>query len=314
MRAGAQALSLLAVPLNLRLLEALADGPRALIDLRRGVGSPPQSTMRIHLRRLAEVEAVDRVPGEEHGNSPVYELTPPGRALLDVAQALRDWLEISPPGPVALGSETAKSMTRALIDAWSANIVRALAAKPLSLTELDRVIPKLTYPALERRLTALRLTDLVEGQRGEGRKTPYMATPWLRHSVGPITAAMAWERRYIPELTSPIGRLDVEAVFLLAMPLMQVDESVSGRCRLAVEVQRASTPVFAGIIVCLEKGILTSCVTELEGEAEAWVSGPPFSWLRWMSGEDGKELEIGGDAVLAEEITEALRSTTSKPR
>ena len=54
-RAGAVSLSLLSAPLNVHLLRALEEGPLALIDLRRAVGSPPQSTMRVYSRTLVEI-------------------------------------------------------------------------------------------------------------------------------------------------------------------------------------------------------------------------------------------------------------------
>ena len=53
-RAGTQALRLLSTPINVFVLQALAEGPHSLVDLRREAGSPPQTTMRGHLRTLAE--------------------------------------------------------------------------------------------------------------------------------------------------------------------------------------------------------------------------------------------------------------------
>ena len=58
----------------------------------------------------------------------------------------------APEGPLALGSSTAKSAIKALVEGWGTNMIRALAARPLSLTELNGLISGLSYPSLERRL------------------------------------------------------------------------------------------------------------------------------------------------------------------
>ena len=58
-------------------------------------------------------------------------------------------------------------------------MMRALAARPMSLTELDSGITELSYPALERRLSSMRIAGLVEAQRERGGHA-------LRgHRVGP---------------------------------------------------------------------------------------------------------------------------------
>ena len=52
-------------------------------------------------------------------------------------------------------------------------MMRALAARPLSLTELDSLISDLSYPALERRLSSMRIAGLVEAQPSQrGRRPP----------------------------------------------------------------------------------------------------------------------------------------------
>jgi DNA-binding HxlR family transcriptional regulator len=310
MRAGARALSLISVPLNLNVLEALAEEQRPPIDLRRAVGSPPQSTMRAYLRNLVELGVVDHAAA---GDSSGYTITRSGQTLLEVSEILRAWLELAPEGPIELGSTAGRSTVKALLDGWSSHITRALAARPLSLTELDGLIQRISYPSLERRLSAMRLAEMVERCQDEGRARPYGASEWLRRSVAPIASGIGWERRNVPEGTAPIGRLDVEALFLLAVPLMELDPGVSGKCRLAVEMQREHAPVFAGVLICVESGQVTSCAADLQGETEAWASGPPLAWLRRMSGQDC-HLEIGGDAPLAEAITDGLRRTAAVPK
>jgi len=306
-RAGAVALSLLSAPLNVHLLQALEEGPMALIDLRRSVGSPPQSTMRVYSRTLVDLGTLERQRQAAFPGTVEYGSTESGKALLKIGAIHESWLREAPSGPVALGSTASKSATKALVEGWSTNIIRALAAKPLSLTDLNRLIPRISYPSLERRLGALRLADLVEPYAGEGRGTPYRATPWLRRAIVPLAAGAWWERRYLAD-PPLIGRLDVEAAFLLAIPAVELPAGLSGRCRLAVEIQGGSSPVFAGVMINVEDGKVVSCSSRLEGEAEAWASGSAGSWMRRMSGQDG-DLEIGGDSELVREIVDAIRKS-----
>ncbi len=304
-RAGATALSLLAAPLNVHLLQALEEDSLPLIDLRRAVGSPPQSTMRVYSRTLVEIGALERQRRASFPGTVEYVSTESGRALLGIGATLERWLQEAPAGPIALGTTASKSATKALVEGWSTNIIRALAAKPLSLTDLNRLIPRISYPSLERRLGALRLADLVEPYPGEGRGTPYRATPWLRRAIVPLAGASWWERRYLAD-PPQVGRLDVEAAFLLAIPLIELPAELNGKCRLAVEIQGGSSPVFAGVLICVEEGKVISCSSRLEGEAEGWASGSVANWMRRMSGRDA-DLEIGGDADLVREIVEAIR-------
>lgn len=304
----------MAAPLNFHILQTLEEGPKALLDLRRSVGSPPQSTMRLYSRTLTEQGVIDRRRRAEFPGSAEYEITTAGRDLLAAAGVLGEWLQVAPEGPIPLGSPAAKSATKALVEGWSTNIIRAIAARPLSLTELNRLIPKVSYPSLERRLGSMRLANLVEPHPGDGRGTPYMATEWLRRSVVPLAAAANWERRNRPDGVQPIGRLDVEAAFLLAAPLMRMPPDFSGTCRLAVEVQGGSSPVFAGVLIGFEEGRVVSCSSRLEGgEVEAWVSGSPVAWLDRLSGADGKSLELGGDISMAAAILDGLGAVATVP-
>ncbi|HEX7278403.1 MAG TPA: winged helix-turn-helix transcriptional regulator [Solirubrobacterales bacterium] len=297
----------------MRVLRALETGSSPLLDLRYAAGSPPQSTMRLYMRALSKIGAIERMPRREFPTSVDYAITGTGRSLLEVGRVLDAWLHQAPGGALELGSTEARNAIKPLIEGWSTNIVRALAGRSLSLTELDRLIQRVSYPSLERRLGAMRIVGLVDGHRVEGGSTPYSATDWLRRAVPPFLAAAAWERRYLPDSTSPIGRLDIEAAFLLTIPLLELPKGTSGRCRLAVEVQRGGSPVFAGVLVCIEEGEVTSCAPNLDGEVESWVSGRPRSWLRRLSDGRVEELEVGGDTALAEAVIEALGRTAIKP-
>jgi DNA-binding HxlR family transcriptional regulator len=312
-RAGAEALRLLSQPLSVQVLQAVASAPVPLLDLRHAVGSPPESTMRLYLRTLSGRGVVERRARREFPTSVDYAITRSGRGLLEVGGTLAGWLGQSPQGPIDLGTFEARNVIRPLAEGWSTKIVRALAARSLSLTELDRLIQRVSYPSLERRLAAMRVVDLVEGRRVEGGSTPYRATEWLRRAAAPLAAAVAWEARNL-EAPAPIGRLDVEAVFLLATPLISLPRNVNGRCRLTVEVQRGPATIFAGVVVSVEKGEVTSYSPNLKGDADGWASGPPVAWLRRLAGVPAAELEIGGDARLSQAVIEGLRRTGAEPQ
>lgn len=310
-RAGGLSLSLLATPLNVHILQALEQEPMPLLALRQAAGAPPQSTMRLYSRTLAELGIINRQRQSAFPGSAEYQITSTGRSLLKVADVLDGWLSAAPRTPIALGTTASKSATKALVEGWGTNIVRAIAAQPLSLTELNKVIPKVSYPSLERRLGAMRLAGLVEPQPSERRGTPYGATDWLRQAVVPMASAAGWERRHRPQGAQPIGRLGVEAAFLLAIPLLEMPPTFSGKYRLAVEVQGGNAPIYAGAWVCFEDGVVVSCSSRLQGDADAWISGTPDAWLRRMSGLPQGGLEMRGDIASAATLLDGLEGIAS---
>lgn len=309
MRAGAEALSLLAAPLNLHTLRALQQGPMDLPSLHRAVGSPPESTMRIYARNLERLGLLERRRQKEFQASIRYFGTSGGNSLLEVAAYLQEWLGGAPDGPIMLGSTAAKSGIKALIGGWSSSIVRAVVARPLSLTELSLLITKISYPSLERKLVAMRTMRLVEPLPSNKRSTPYRATDWLHRAVVPITAAAAWELRHMREHSAPIGRTDAEAAFLLAVPLVSLDPQATGGCRLSVEIRGKTGPSYAGVLLHLEKGRVVSCSTDLEGEAHTSISGSPVDWMRQLNGGARGQLEVSGNRSLAGRLLDALRAT-----
>lgn len=308
-RSGAQTLLLLAVPLNVRILEALRTGETGQVDLLRSCGSPAQSTLRAQLRRFVEAGIVEQRRRNRFPGALTYELTPAGRDLHELATALRNWLGRAPQGPLELGSGEAKAAIRAMADGWSSTLLRAIAGGPRSLTELDALISSLNYPSLERRLTAMRLVGLVSARDSTGRGTPYGATPWLRSGIAPLIAAMRWERNH-DQAAPPPTRLDVEAVFLLALPLIRLPGDAAGTCRLAVELNNVDeSRRFAGVLIEIAGGSIASCVTGVRGEADAWAVGPVGAWLAAFTAGDTASMELGGDGRLARSVVDCLQRT-----
>lgn len=309
MRSGTQALSLLAVPLNVHVLQALGEEPTPLPDLRRVVGHPPVTTMRSYLRTLTELGIVERHREEDFPGSISYTITKAGRKLLVVADVLQRWLTDAPEGRVELGGTTSKSAIKALVDGWEVGLIRALAARPLALTELDRLIPPVSYPALERRLTAMRQVGLLQPcPERNGRVSRYEVTQWLRCAVAPLSAAMGWEHQFVSDRTPAPGPLDVEAAFLLSAPLLTLPSEAYGTCRLAVEFRRGSEHEFAGVMATVAEGRIRDCVTRLEGQPDTWASGSVADWFRWLNEGDEQGIEVGGDVILAHALEDQFSS------
>lgn len=310
MRSGSEALSLLAVPLNVNVLRALDEEPTPLPDLRRAVGHPPVTTMRSYLRKLSDLSLIERRREDDFPGSVSYAITPAGKRLLAVGDVLEGWLGAAPDGPVELGTVASKSVIKAVVDGWSTGIVRALAARPLGLTELNRVIPQVSYPTLERRLTAMRQVGLIEPDpNGDGRVTRCDVSLWLRHAVAPLTAAVGWEARCIADRVPAPGRIDAESTLLLAIPLLELSPEMDGTCRLAIEFRRGADLDFAGVTITVSEGQIHSCVARIDGNPDAWATGSVLDWFRWLRDVEGHRIEIGGESALANAVADGLRDT-----
>jgi DNA-binding HxlR family transcriptional regulator len=305
-RGGTQALRLLATPFTVQALDALSVQAMTLSDLRRATEFPAQTTMRCHTRVLSKTGILTKQRGDQFPGISSVELGASGRDLLLVREVVGKWLERAPAGPIEAGSPAAKRSLKALVEAWASNMMRALAAKPLSLTELDSVISGLSYPSLERRLSAMRTAGQVEKLRSQQGSSPYAATEWLRRAMAPLIAAVRWERRHIPQETVRIGARDIEAAFLLSVPLMAVTPQVAGSCRMAVELRSPKGRSLSGVVVNLEDGRLTRCTSRLEGGCDASAIGTVDAWFEAVSTGDQDGLEFGGRRGLARDLIEGL--------
>ena len=309
-RSGAQTLLLLAVPLVPRILRALADGPAQRVQLLHKTGFPAQTTLRAQLTRLHRLGAMKKTRRNLFPGTLEYELTATGHDLRAVAEMLERWLEQR---ALTLESSAAKVAIKALAQGWSTAMLGALAVRPLSLTELSRTIVSLSYPSLERRLTALRLAGLVKAQAGDARSRPYEVTEWAREGIGPIAAATRWERRHLPQPTAPFARLEVEAFFVLSVPLLTANPKASGSCRLAMELSSDGERRLAGVVARIERGKVVECTPGLQGGVDAWAGGSATAWLEAIVGGDLGGIERGGDAQLVGGAIRALHRRLCAP-
>ncbi len=316
-RVGAHLLSLFATPINGHILRALAGGPLPPAALREAVGWPAPSTLRGHLDGLVEIGAVGVSPGEGRSRISDHSLTPMGEELLGVADALGAWLRDAPTGPIELGGSASKAAIRALVDGWDATVVRALAPRPLSLVELDGQISDLSYPALSRRLSAMRLAGLIEQRdKPEERGCVYRVTDWLRRAVTPLGMAARCELRHLGAAAPPVTWVDVECTFLLALPLVDLSKARDGECTFAVDTDSrgGGHSRLAGVRVEVRDGRVAFCSTRLTEDPATWALGAVERWLDAMFSNDCAGLQIGGEKpALAKGMVTAIRQALTPP-
>jgi DNA-binding HxlR family transcriptional regulator len=283
-----------------------------LAELRKATGLPAQTTLRGHLAALNEIGLLAKRPTEQMPYAVENELTPMGRDMLTVAERLEIWLGQSPDGPIALESGGARGAVKALVDGWGSTMMRALAAGPLSLTELDSQIAELSYPALERRLSSMRIAGLVEARPSRGSGTPYGVTEWARRGVAPLAAASHCERTHMGGLSAELTPVDIEAAFLLATPLARLPAEAAGSCQLEVEAGRGGVSAPAGVQVTVEAGRVTTCVSRLEPSPAAFAAGPALAWYKAVRDGGVADLRFGGAGSLAEDMVAGLHAAFAR--
>jgi DNA-binding HxlR family transcriptional regulator len=310
-RSGERTLGLLSVPLNLNVLRALSERPMRLAELRQATGLPAQTTLRGHLGGLEEVGAVAKRPTQQMPYAVENELTPMGDQLLNVAREVEDWLGQAPNGAISLDSGSAKGVVKAFVDGWASTIVRSLATRPMSLTELDREIVELSYPALERRLSSMRMAGLVEAQPASGNGTPYALTEWARRGVRPLAAAVRCERVHMGRQAAPVTEGDIEAAFLLATPLVGLPEQSSGTCQLEVEAAPGARGP-SGVKVDVEGGRVVACDSDLAEGPASYAVGTTTNWFTAITEGTLDELRYGGGKQFAESFVFAMHLSLTK--
>lgn len=309
-RAGSRALSFFAHPLNARILRAHVDGPLRPGELDETIGWAAPSSLRAAVGRMCDAGTLTRVELDDPALTVVTELSEAGRELLPVAGALEHWLREAPEGPVELDDAAAHGIVKVLAAGWDSTMVRALAERALTLSELNDRIPYITYPALKRRLAKLRSTGLVR-TANSGKATTHQATEWLRHAVVPLAVGGRWELLHDTD-AEPISEVEVEAAFMLTLPLVEVpSKRLSGACTLAVLVSDGAEPDVAGVTVEVERGSIVSYGSNGAAVAPTtWALGTAEAWLQALIDGQSDGLRTGGAKPrLAQGLVDGLRET-----
>ena len=104
-----------------------------------------------------------------------------------------------------------------------------------------------------------------------------------------------------------------EVAFLLALPMLRLAASVSGRSRLTVEQRNEEGGNrIAGVMVETRRGRIVSCTTRLQGDADAWVSGSPDAWLGAVIEGDAERLDANGIREPVTALLDALREGSTR--
>jgi len=219
-----------------------------------------------------------------------------------VAEQLERWLDGCPDGPLEPGAEAEPALA-ALLDGWCSTLVHTFAAGPLTVHDALAAIDGLEDPACGEQLAAMEIAGLLspcedeDGEDGDGEMR-LAATDWLRRAIGPLAAAARLEFQLPQGETEPIAPLDVEAAFLLALPLIELPEELQGTCRLTVPVS-GRPPELAGVVVLVEDGEIASISTDLTIDSNNFASAPPGAWIDTLIDPEVASVDYGGDPQFA---------------
>ncbi len=309
-RAGALTLMYLASPMDrgtlLTLLAEATTGAYILDELELPDLDDPNTILALFSDSyLLEPSDPNHPPGAPISPETMMQPTPAGREVPYIGMVLQRWLDRCPEGPVELGPE-AGPVLAPLLTGWCSTVTHTLAAKPLTCAETHEAIQVLDLDAVEARIESMEdagLVDALPGPLGEPR---YAVTEWLRMGTAPLAAAARMELRHPPGDTAAIAALDVEASFLLTLPLLRLPGELSGSCSLAVELDEGVSDSPAGVTARVENGLVVSCEPGLDEEADAWATGSAEEWLDTLIERKVDRVRSGGQRALARRLPQGL--------
>lgn len=311
-RAGALTLLYLSSPMKrsflLTMLAEAATGVELLDDSDFPDPDDPIDLSIIADPYLVEPIDPDFEPGDEIDWNTELKPSPAGEELLVVAPVLERWLNDCPQGRLTLGPDAGLALS-ALFGGWCSTVMHVLAAGPLTIAEAAAAIGTLSEEVVEERVGDMVETGqlgILESENGEER---FAVTDWLREAIAPLAIAARLEHRHPPGDTAAIAALDVEAAFLLILPLLELPAEFSGACSLAVELDEGVVPSPAGVTVRVEAGRIASCEVGLDEDADSWASASAPDWLDTLIEPDVKRVSSGGERDLPRRLVYELHET-----
>ncbi len=251
------------------------------------------------MRRAGAPEVASGTP---IGPDTVVRPTPAGREFVSVAAVLEGWLKARPGGPLTIEEECGETVAT-LLAGWSANVTHALAAGPLTVTEVCEALPTLDDELVATYIAKMERTGLLQAVDGGTRYEP---TAWLRLGVAPLAVAARMELRHPPGDTAPIALADVEAAFRLALPLLRLPRRVCGSCALLVELDEEVAGGPAALTARVEGGRVVAVEPGLAEDADACAAAPASEWLDAVI-DGAKVIEMSGERRLARYLVDGLR-------
>lgn len=201
----------------------------------------------------------------------------PAEDTLFVSDQLERWLRDCPAGPLGPGPESEPVLT-ALLDGWCSTVVHALAAEPLTPAEASEAVEGPGRGAVEEQIKAMEAAGLLVARQDTDGEWRFAPTEWLRLAIAPLAVAARLELRNPGGETAPIAPLDVEAAFLLTVPLLTPPAEAYASCRLLVTVP-GRPPRLAGVVVLIEDGLLTAVTADLRMASDTFAAGTPGDWI-----------------------------------
>ncbi len=311
-RAGALTLLYIASPMKRDFLLTMLAEATTGVELLDAADVPDPNDP-VDLEIIADPYLVEPADPDADPDAPIdwdtnLRAAPAGHELLFVAFVLERWLNNCPEGSIELGPEAGPPLS-ALLSGWSSTVMHALAAKPLTVAEATEAVGTLSYDVVEERIEDMENEGQLEALDGEDGEERFAVTEWLREGIAPLAAAARMEHRFPPGDTAPISALDVEATFLLTLPLLELPEELSGSCSLAVELDESVVPSPAGVTVQVEEGQIASYEVGLDGKADSWAAASAGDWLDTVIEPEAKLVRSGGERRLPHRLLYELHQT-----
>ena len=272
----------------------------------------PKTTLRTRLSRLEGDNLIEKRGREGAPGIAEHALTESGRDVLVVIASLDAWLARMPDGPLLFDDVAGGAAVKSLSDSWSSMVLHGVAAGPISLSGLANQLRAVPYPSVERRLAAMRRTGQIEAKPDGTNAIPYVLTEWMRRGVAPLAASVHWEQLHLAGAAQSMSRVDVDAAFLLALPLLEVESTMAGSCRMDVKMDDDQKGP-AGATVVVAKGKVVSCAVEPQDFDDSWATGTQPAWASTMTSSSTRRLRLGGDQPLAKALLADLRLVLFAP-
>jgi hypothetical protein len=102
---------------------------------------------------------------------------------------------------------------------------------------------------------------------------------------------------------APLDRIDIEAAFLLALPLVGLPGDVAGSSQLEVEADPRAIHGQVGVRVTVEHGRVVACDSELGPSPGDYAVGSAARWFCAVRDGTASLLRFGGGSVAERLVT-----------
>jgi len=291
-------LTLLANRPTIELLRALEGDVSTRPDLEQRLRSMSRSRLTSRLAQLLGRQLIicQHIPARRARVG--YVLTPAGRGLLEIAEALS----------VALpGATSSPDMPLAALIASRGHraIIRALAYRPLTGAELELCLPSIPHATLLRSLNRLRDAQLLVARRGNGRRhVRYELTTEARRLGRTAVLVARWRWRWTPEHV-PAGTTDLASVVHLVAPLASVPRISRGVCMLHAQPPPGANGL-PDVYLSVANGRVTPLAVGSPRDPDCRMRAAPASWCEALMSGDSASICMQGDRRLGEVVITAL--------